>query len=401
MKTQIRCLCAMAVIGVGMMLAVRGPHASADHFVITNNSNISGQNSGTVFSLSGNRANLMLHEKENFNTGVTMVSGGTAGVVMISHGADVCLFLANPQDAGNEITAFTYPGYTLVGNYNDPSIMNSGIGISVSARGNFLFIGSGNNTLFTGDLAVWRIRSGCTLELLSTFSTQYPIVSLAATPNGQTVVVTYNTENGLVNGVDSFSVSSSGELTEHGPYGVDGANLVMGVDITADGEYALFAVTGFYPSSMTEVGIFTINSDGSLGEQRDWGGGGSLGPGTGTQSIRLSPDERFVFVNDDNSGANITTLNFDEGARYVSWTGCITTVRAPKGENLVDGGWLATAFPTGSGGGLYLAEDYNFASIGVLAIDPTTGCTTEVPQSPFLTGNKDLDSLAPWPSRPF
>jgi hypothetical protein len=104
----------------------------------------------------------------------------------------------------------------------------------------------------------------------------------------------------------------------------------------------------------------------------------------------------------DNQGLDITTLNFvSENPIKLSWTGCYTTARVPKGTKNPAGIGIATQFPAGSGGGLYLAESFNSASIALLDIDSKTGCTTEASTSPFSLGEKNFNSLAIWPPRPF
>jgi hypothetical protein len=396
MKTPVRYFLAILVIGLGTALWATSPETSK-HFVVTNNVKRSVPNTGTVLTLGGTHAKPSLQETATLSTNVVTLRGvpGNPNVFAISHGPDVCFFLSEPQNPGNEISAFVYPGFTLEGNYNDPSVTNSNFGISLAARGNFLFASYGDNISYTGNLAVWRIRSGCALELHSTSSTQYPIGSLAVSPDGKTLVVTY--AGGSGNEAGSFSISSDGKLTEHGPYGVDSASSLGGIDITADSKYALFAVTGVYPMDLTTVSVIAINSDGSLGNQYE---SGEYGSGIGTNSIRLSPNGKFIFVN-DNQGIHITTLNFSENPVSITWSGCYTTVRVPRGVENPTGSGIATVFPTGSGGGLYLAEGFKSAYIALLDIDTKTGCLTEASTSPFSLGEKNFGSLATWPPRPF
>ena len=198
------CAFLAVLLSIALMFREADPYSSAatDHIVITNNFDGRGPNTGTVFSLGGTNSNPTLHEKGTLDTGVSMTNTAVSpAVAMSSHGADICVYLSNPLVDGNEISAFVYPSRSPVGNYSDPTITNSGIGIILFARGNYLFGGYGNNDSYVGYLAVWRIRSGCALELLSTFTTIYPITGMAVTPDGKTLVNSYFTGNGEINGV--------------------------------------------------------------------------------------------------------------------------------------------------------------------------------------------------------
>lgn len=59
---------------------------------------------------------------------------------------------------------------------------------------------------------------------------------------------------------------------------------------------------------------------------------------------------------------------------------------------------LATVTTTETGGGLYVAETYR---VGLLTVNPATGCTTEAPSSSFAVQADGMSSLAAWPPREF
>jgi hypothetical protein len=165
------------------------------------------------------------------------------------------------------------------------------------------------------------------------------------------------------------------------------------VDITADDKYAIF---GEYDGGMAEVqiGIYAIDSDGSLGEYNTFY---NLGPAVGAEHLWLSPNEKFLFVSGDGHIAAVTTLNFDESVPQVTPTGCSLQVRRSAGG-------LATALPTGSGGLLYMGDFAvgSWASVALYEINSSTGCLTEVAGSPFSSGVKGAGaSVAAWPPRPF
>jgi hypothetical protein len=167
------------------------------------------------------------------------------------------------------------------------------------------------------------------------------------------------------------------------------------VDITSDNKYAIFAETAENLGDPTQVGVYTINSDGSLGDGYTFGGDGSLGPGSNAGYVWLSPDEKFLYVSGDGPPSSVTTLNFDESAHSLTYSGC-----SKRLETSANG--MATAMPFGSGGFLYVGVYTEFADVALFEIDPSTGCLTGVPGSPFSTGKSGYaESVAAWPPRPF
>ena len=249
---------------------------------------------------------------------------------------------------------------TPVGSFSDSNVSSSELGIVIAAHGNYLFAAyDGYQT--NSYLATWQIGSDCTLKLLRTDEIPYQVFNMAATPGGNALLVSY-TGGGTLNGVDSFVIGSGGVLTETGPYGLSNAKAAWGLDITADSEMAVFTMQGFgppYDDGETEINTFVINSNGSLGQQGNFGADGSLGTAYGGGWIRLSPNEKFLFVTADVPDDPVTTLNFSENPLNVSWSGCLTTLKIHKGAQAVLGQGIATLLPMGGGGGMAIAEGNN------------------------------------------
>lgn len=217
---------------------------------------------------------------------------------------------------------------------------------------------------------------------------------MAVTPNGKTLVVSFFASSY----VDSFSIGKGGALTEHGPYLV-GPRDELGVDITADSKYAIFAdAPGCELNCYTSVLVYAINPDGSLGEYYYFGNDGTLGNSGSLSNVWLSPNGKYLFGSIGYADANqVITLNFTEDPVNVTYTGCTTSLKLPQGHNP----WsLATMSPSGTGGELYVVDG---EEVSLLAINPSTGCTREAPASPFTlsTPNADGFSLVAWPPRPF
>lgn len=382
------------------------PDASNGHFVVVNNSDISGDNYGTVFKLGGNRSNPVLTQVASLNTESPSRGDGIVPSVQVARaGSDLCVFLAEPDsNLNNVITSFRYPNFTLVGNYSLTNLANGVINIGLVASGGRLFAsynGYDNGYPATSYLASWTIGAGCTLTLVQT----YPITavsgvfSMAVSPNGKTLVASYEFDGTCC--IGSFSIGADGSLTQHGPYYVFNASTIWGVDITADSKYAIFSIVGDcqpHPVCHAQININPINPDGSLGDGPTFGGDGSLGEAHAGGYVRLSPDERFLFATDD--WQEVTTLNFTESPLNITFSGCLTELKIPEGEPSVISQAIATAGRSGAGRAIYVAET---ASVALLAVNEKTGCTTEASSSPFLIPDVNVNSasLVAWPPRGF
>ncbi len=395
MKSIFHSVAAIAALTSAITFCSPSPDASSENFVVTNNNNVYIDNTGTVLKLEDMRAKPQIKALATLQTGVADAGGGPGPNIQIMRaGADICVFLSDPEYNSNEITSFKYPELTRVGSYSDPNLADSHIGISMAGRGRYLiavYLGllDGNNL---PSIDTWKIDSGCTLTLVAAYVPATPAGAPALTPDGKTLVVAFAGDNGPV---DSFSIGPNGVLEAHASQ-FTGSVSANASDITQDGKYVIFALTPQYPLENTELAIFPIESDGSLGKIELFD---NLGPGIGTDSVWLSPDEKFIYVIDNTN--LLTTLNFTENPLSVTYSGCLTTLRT-LGNSFYPG-QMATVLPSGSGAGLYVAEAGNpRGAIGLLSIDPTSGCTTEVPDSPFPTGSGgDLGSIASWPPRPF
>jgi hypothetical protein len=400
MKSFFKIAATITILAAVVALCAPGPGASNEHFVVTNENIFDGNNTAAILKLGGTRQSPTLPVLKTLQTGIMTHPNFTAtpNVQIGRYGADLCIFVGDSQTSGNEISSFLYPGFTLVGNYSDPEVPNNDGGAAVVVDGNFLLAGYGDGNTYLGYIGVWKVGPECTLTLLETYNTFIFFDSLAVTPDGRTLLVSYFDRPS----VDSFSIGSDGSLTEHGPYGSDGFE-AGGVDITADSMYALFQVdTSNYPKPYLEIEVYPINTDGSLGPPRisGIGQGSNLPPG---DYLRLSPDERFVFADSDTQKhIQIVTLQYEENPFELKYAGCLTKLKGGEFPGL---GQIETAASSGSGGGLYVPEWGNIYGdeIALLAINSATGCTTEVKGSPYTVDTADgrLVSLAVWPPRPF
>ncbi len=370
---------------------LRAADAKSTQFVITNN-NLSSTNTISALALSGGSLNFL----GSLSTGGDGSGGGSFAIpraVIYLHGSDKCGFFSD--SGSSDIASFkeVTSGGKKVGNFKDPkgsggSGTSGGIGLTIG--GDYLFAGYAGSS----NIGVFKILPGCKLKLMGTKNIPSPAAGLRATPNGKTLVVAYGYG---ANQVDSLSVGANGKLTEHGPYKATAG--AAGVDITKDGKYAIF---GDAVGTSTEIEIFPINANGSLGKDNNFGGDGSLGAGKDSSNVWLSPNEKFLFVT-NNLSAQITSLTFSEkplGLSYVN----ITTLK--DASQIISTAENTTAAATGNGGYLYVSEYSDPNSFVALLKINSDGSTTEVAGSPFAItvsngGGPGLQSLAGYPTRGF
>lgn len=374
----------LAAIAILIFLPISS-FAQSGYYVVTNNDPSGAANSATIFQVK----NKALAIVDTLQTGTDGNGGGDFDlprIVISKTSSGACLFIA---DAGSsDIASFVLPALKKVGNYTDPQGNSSGFGYSMglATEGNLVFAAYG----VTANIGVFQIGAGCKLSLLGTYNAATSVAGLRVSPNGKALVVGYGYG---VNQVDSFSISSTGVLTENGPYAA--LNGPAGVDITSDSKYAIF---GDATGGTTQIEIYPINANGTLGTETSFGGNGNLGTGQDSSSVWISPNGKFVFVA-NNLSKQVTSLGLTESPLALSYVG-ITTLQ-DSGQIISIGG-LTTASPTGNGGGLYVAE---FSSpnglVGLLQIN-ANGTTTEAPTSPFNNGQSSaLLSLAAYPPRSF
>jgi hypothetical protein len=388
MNRYYKLLVAITILVAGVAAFAPAPNAGSEHFVITNDH--TDNNKGTLLKLAGTARDPVLNQVAPLNTHVPDEEFGyVPDVLVVRFSTDVCVFLTNgTYDTSNEVSAFKYPSNALVKNYTN--IHLSYTAGAVAASGGYLYVNYGDA------MGSWAIGSGCTLHLVRTSPVNIPqqavVEGMAVTPDGKTLVL--SAEAGPLCCVDSFSIGPNGTLTEQGPYHVH-ASSPLGMDITADSAFAIFgsAQNCMRDCTASPVVVFPINSNGSLGVEQDfYDDGPSV---NGPQYVRLSPDEKYLYVS-TGSGvpAQVATLNFSENPLNISYAGCTTTLKSDTGTAYS----MATVTPTGTGGGLYVAEE---SRVGLLTINPATGCTSEAPSSPFSGVGPFVSSVAAWPPRPF
>ena len=370
---------AASIIGLSAMAS----HAANDHYLITNNDNSRG-NSANVYAITGNT---VLMQTAVIDTGGTGVDGigavATKRLSILSSSTQACAFLA---DAGSaDVAGISITTLTATGTFKAESTDSAPSGMTVVHNGKYVYAGfTGSNTL-----ATYEIHPGCTLKFIQDIA--------AAGLNGGSMLDMWVHKDILVasfqdGSIESFNVGdgvpvSNGDLQYSTGHTLDN-NTPGGVDITADGHYAIFGGTNVPP--LVEV------SDISSGKLTPTVVYSNLGSGGGSEAVWLSPDESLLYLSNFSS-SSVTATFFDKTTGAVSFA-CISA--ALKGVNFEAG--MATATTTGAGFTLFVAEpDVNIASVRVTG--GAGSCSlTETPRSPVSDGNTiTVDSIGVFPPRPF
>jgi hypothetical protein len=308
------------------------------------------------------------------------------------NGSDVCAYLS--LGGSGVIGGVDLQTLDDVGNFSG-GVGDSGVdnGIGLVNNGTYLYA----NFTTSNTIATFAIEPGCSASFLGDIS---PLGLQAGNVKGMALhgnmlVVTYGDGS-----IESFNTSggipvSNGDLQNATGYRT--SRFPTGVDITEDGNYAIFGDQSTYATvevSNISSGKLTTTVLYNLGQA-----GNQAGNST---NVLLSPDETLLYVGNTASG-QVSAAFFDASTGKIS-TGCSS---APL--NGFDVGWiflggLVNELNTGTGSVLYVAEFGSSSGIGAINVTSTgTTCTlTEISGSPVLDPNSvTLLSLAVYPPRQF
>ena len=370
---------AMAIVTLS---AVSMCAAQSPHFLITNNDNSRG-NSATFYNVIHNG---FLHQNKVVSTGGTGVDGiGAVAMKRVSvlNSTQRCAFVS---DAGSaDVAGISIDTLTATGTFKAAATDSGPSGVGVVNNGTHLYAS------FTGSgtIAAFDILAGCKLHFIQDVA--------AVGVNGSSAVLDMAVHGNILvasffdGSIESFNVSSgvpvaNGDLQLSTGNTQDGS-FAAGVDITADGHFAVFGGTNSPP--LVEV------SDISSGKLTPTVVYSNIGTGGGSEAIWLSPDESLLYLSNFSS-SQVTAAFFDKTTGVVTF-GCTGSF---KGNGFEAG--LATATQTGTGSTVYVAEpDIN---IGFASINESAGTCSiqEAPTSPASDSNTlTIESIASFPPRGF
>jgi hypothetical protein len=199
---------------------------------------------------------------------------------------------------------------------------------------------------------------------------------------------------------------------EQNSTGEPNSDYPAGVDISADGKFAIFGDIPANSPSYTTIEVSNI-STGKLTKTKVYGGsGGGLGQGVNSNDVELSPDESLIYVNNNGysngtGGGTVTAVFFNKTTGKVS-EGCLSSVLEGYGSEWFNGSGIALSNnAAGTGSQVYVAEPAFGGTdswIGIVDISSTAKtCSLKEATHSFVldgqTGN--LESIASWPPRAF
>ena len=330
-------------------------HALAQQYIFTNNNVANSSNSTTALTVTGGG---VLKVLKTYPTGGKSAGSGYFALSPITSARSRlgnCLFVSNGGDstiAAFQMNLFNGSLTAVHGSpYSDGVTGAQQFGVGLAGGNHILFAGNTNDN----SISVLKIDNNCALGLLKTVTVPASPAGMKVTPDGNFLIAAY------IGQVDSFKIdSTTGELTELGPFDTKGS--AAGVEISCDGTTAYFGDA----ASNTQVEVFSINSSGELKELNNF----TNKNGESSNNVMLSVDGTHLYVSNTMSN-QITTL-------AVGSNGDLTYDSTVK---LKKPGLYGLGLATGTGLNLFVSEQSNPESIGVLTTDG--GTVKEVAGSPF------------------
>lgn len=374
----------MSVAVTLLLFCAAALYAASDpkpHFLITNND--ASQNSASFYKVLQDGSLHLVKVVSTNGAGVFGVGAvATKRASVLDTPAQQCAFVSNAGSAN--VAAISIPSLTLTGTFSANPNDTAPFGIGVVNNGKYVYASfTGSNTL-----ATYQIQAGCKLKFLQ----DVPAIGLSSgSPldmkvHGNILVMSFQDGS-----IESFNVAngvpvSNGDLQLSTGNTQDGS-FPAGVDITADGHYAIFGGTNTPP--IIEV------SDISSGKLTPTVVYSNIGTGGGSEAIWLSPDETLLYISNFSSNS-VTAAFFDKTTGAVSF-GCMGTF---KGIGFMGG--LATATQFGTGGSIYDVEPDT--GIGFAQVTNSAGVCSiqENANSPETTAfSSSVESATSFPPRPF
>lgn len=384
------------------------PSPATPTYLITNDDPVAiyGDNSVSFFQAGGSPSAPTLTFQSTATVGAAGAGGGNFGaprIISLPDANTQCLYATN--GGTGEIVSLNVSSQMLTGTFNgsaDDQGMSNGIGLALNS--NYLYASfTDSNTIGT-----FQILPGCQLAFVGDTTVGGlnggGLYAIAA--NANILIATYGDGS-----IQSFNIAagmpvSNDDEQDSTGFTLDNNNLPTGIDISADGRYAIFgdgAIQTLVEVSDISSGKLTPTRVYNLGVGPNPIKPAAQMPGTSSSNVRLSPDESLLYISNNQSGT-VTAALFNASAGTVA-PGCTS----PRLNNFYAPwfylGSLVTEGTTGTGGVLYVGEFGVPSSIAVLKVQ-TSGRTcilTEAAGSPVIDPVVGVQLLSIWafPPRPF
>jgi len=293
-------------------------------------------------------------------------------VNILNSGASPCAYFS--AGVSNNIAGVQILTQTVVGNFSASATdIGADNGIGMVMNNNYLYAAFSTS----GTIATFAVQSGCALQFLSDIS---PVglnggVAKGMALYGNLMVVTYGDGS-----IESFDISGGVPVSngdQQNSTGFTSDDYPDGVDITADGHYAVFGDA----SSDAAVEVSDISS-GHLTQTVFY----SLPvSGFNSNNVRLSPDGTLLYITNNSSG-QVTAAFFNASTGTVSG-GCVSAQLNGFDDTFSFLSSPVTQLPAGTGSVLYLAEFGSSIAIINVASSGGTCTLTEAASSPVSDPN--------------
>ena len=274
-----------------------------DSFLFSNNDSPAFINSVTFYTIGSGGLPV---RTAAVSTGGMGVGGGffaASRLLVVPAGSIICVFAS---DAGTgDIAGIDASTQTVTGNFaassSDIGLAN---GIGMAANGSYLYASYSTSST----IGTFSIEAGCELSFVSdilAFGLNNGDVTGMAV-HGNLLVVTYGDGS-----IGTFDITGGAPVSNNDTRFSTGSredHFPNGVDITADGHFAIFGDA----STVGTVEIANISS-GKLTNTIPY----DVTTGWNSGSVRLSPDESVIFVTNSSSG-QVTAAFFDKKAIHLA-----------------------------------------------------------------------------------
>ncbi len=314
-------------------------HAPAQDYVITNDDSTT--NGVSFFTIGAGGSLQFAMEVQGPGLGIGGGLFGMSRVMPVNSGNTQCIFAteAFTNDLFWIVPGSGYPGGSATGSPSDDGSAN---GIGLAANASYVYASfSSSNTI-----ATFQIQSSCALVFVNDITVaglNGGIIDGMAI-HGNMMIASYADGS-----IESFNIASGTPVSngdkQNSTASVGGESYPNGIDITADGHFAIFGDT----STADIVEVSDISS-GKLTATVVY----QTHAGINSSNVLLSPDESILYIS-NTQGDVVSAAFFNPSTGQVT-KGCTS----PKIRGYVSDwsylGSLALQQISGNGGGVFVAE---------------------------------------------